>query len=113
MKIGRRTFVGAVGSAAIISRARAEDFPTRPLRLLVPFTPGGTTDILAREIAAKLQIAFNQSVIVDNKPGAGGTLGCEMNGPRRGRPGYLMLMGHIGTLAINPLVYLRRTATIR
>jgi tripartite-type tricarboxylate transporter receptor subunit TctC len=112
MKLTRRVFVGTATSAAaasfasvsIISRARAEDFPTKPLRILVPFTPGGTTDILAREIAAKLQIAFNQSVIVDNKPGAGGTLGCEM--VARAEPdGYLMLMGHIGTLAINPLVY--------
>ena len=104
MKFGRRVFVGAAASAAIVSRARAEDFPNKPLRILVPFTPGGTTDILAREIAAKLQIAFNQSVIVDNKPGAGGTVGCEM--VARAEPdGYLMLMGHIGTLAINPLVY--------
>jgi tripartite-type tricarboxylate transporter receptor subunit TctC len=104
MTIGRRALVGAAASAAIISRARAEDFPSKPLRILVPFTPGGTTDILAREIAAKLQATFRQSVIVENKPGAGGTLGCEI--VARSEPdGYLMLMGHIGTLAINPLVY--------
>lgn len=112
MKIGRRALGRAAASAAatgfasaaIVSRARAENFPTRPLRILVPFTPGGTTDILAREIAAKMQATFGQSVIVENKPGAGGTLGCEM--VARAEPdGYLMLMGHIGTLAINPLVY--------
>ncbi len=112
MTIGRRAVMGAVvgavggaaASAAIVSRARAEDFPSKPLRILVPFTPGGTTDILAREIAAKLQATFRQSVIVENKPGAGGTLGCEI--VARAEPdGYLMLMGHIGTLAINPLVY--------
>ncbi|MBS0548120.1 MAG: tripartite tricarboxylate transporter substrate binding protein [Proteobacteria bacterium] len=108
MSFGRRVFVGAAASAAIVSRARAEDFPNRPLRILVPFTPGGTTDILAREIAAKLQASMGQSVIVDNKPGAGGTLGCEM--VARAEPdGYLMLMGHIGTLAINPLVYPRHS----
>ena len=104
MTIGRRAFVGAAASVAIVSRARAQDFPSKPLRILVPFTPGGTTDILAREIAAKLQATFKQSVIVENKPGAGGTLGCEI--VARAEPdGYLMLMGHIGTLAINPLVY--------
>jgi len=70
----------------------------------VPFTPGGTTDILAREIAAKLQVAFGQSCIVENRPGGGGTLGCEMVA-RADPDGLTMLMGHIGTLAINPLVY--------
>ena len=70
----------------------------------MPFTPGGTTDILAREIAAKLQVAFGQSCIVENRPGGGGTLGCEMVA-RADPDGLTMLMGHIGTLAINPLVY--------
>jgi tripartite-type tricarboxylate transporter receptor subunit TctC len=70
----------------------------------VPFTPGGTTDILAREIAAKLQAGFGQSCIVENRPGGGGTIGCEMVA-RSDPDGLTMLMGHIGTLAINPLVY--------
>ena len=68
MKIGRRVFAGMATSAAILSHARADGFPSKPIRILVPFTPGGTTDILAREIAAKLQIAFNQSVIVEWSP---------------------------------------------
>ena len=100
----RRAFT-AFGAAAIISsRAGADTFPSKPLRLVVPFTPGGTTDILAREIAAKLTAAFGQSCIVENRPGGGGTVGCELVA-RADPDGYTMLMGHIGTLAINPLVY--------
>src|ERR1700761_9296339 len=101
----RRVFVASAASAAIIgTRARADTFPGKPIRFVVPFTPGGTTDILAREIAAKLTVAFGQSCVVDNKPGGGGTVGCELVA-RSDPDGYTMLMGHIGTLAINPLVY--------
>ena len=99
----RRHLLAASG-ASVVAPARAQTFPTKPLRLIVPFTPGGTTDILAREIAAKLQVAFGQSCIVENRPGGGGTLGCEMVA-RADPDGLTMLMGHIGTLAINPLVY--------
>jgi len=104
----RRLFI-ASGSAAIIgARARADAFPGKPLRIVVPFTPGGTTDILAREIAAKLTASFGQSCVVENRPGAGGTVGCEL--VARAEPdGCTMLMGHIGTLAINPLVYPRHS----
>ena len=104
MKIGRRVFAGMATSAAILSHARADGFPSKPIRILVPFTPGGTTDILAREIAAKLQVSLGQSCVVENRPGGGGTLGCELVA-RADPDGYTMLMGHIGTLAINPLVY--------
>jgi tripartite-type tricarboxylate transporter receptor subunit TctC len=100
----RRLIVGAAGATLVTAAARAQNFPAKPLRLIVPFTPGGTTDILAREIAAKLQVAFGQSCVVENRPGGGGTIGCEM--VARSEPdGLTMLMGHIGTLAINPLVY--------
>lgn len=103
----RRLLIGAAG-ASIVTTARAQAFPAKPLRLIVPFTPGGTTDILAREIAAKLQVAFGQSCVVENRPGGGGTIGCEM--VARAEPdGLTMLMGHIGTLAINPLVYPRHS----
>jgi tripartite-type tricarboxylate transporter receptor subunit TctC len=84
--------------------ARAQDYPQRPITLVVPFTPGGTTDILAREIGARLQTALNQSVIVDNRAGAGGSLGAEAVA-RAPADGYTLLMGHIGTLAINPSLY--------
>ena len=106
MSLARRR-LGALGAAAgiaMVAGARAQGFPARPIRLIVPFTPGGTTDILAREIAAKLQVSLGQSCVVENRPGGGGTVGCELVA-RADPDGYTMLMGHIGTLAINPLVY--------
>src|SRR5260221_4979344 len=103
----RRLLAGAVG-AGVVATARAQNFPAKPFRLIVPYTQGGTTDILAREIAAKLQVGFGQSCIVENRPGGGGTIGCEMVA-RSDPDGLTMLMGHIGTLAINPLVYPRHS----
>jgi len=104
----RRQLLAGAAGIGIVATARAQSFPTKPLHLIVPFTPGGTTDILAREIAAKLQVAFGQSCIVENRPGGGGTIGCELVA-RSDPDGLTMLMGHIGTLAINPLVYPRHS----
>ena len=77
---------------------------TRPVRLGVPFTPGGSTDILARALAPKLAAALGQQVIVDNKPGAGGSLGAAEVANAQA-DGHTLLMGHIGTLAVNPAIY--------
>lgn len=111
MAMRRRLLLAGAASAALgatsaapVTTARAQSFPSRPVRIIVPYTPGGTTDILARELAAKLQPALGQNVIVENKPGGGGTIGCEMVA-RADPDGHTILMGHIGTLAINPLVY--------
>ncbi len=76
----------------------------KPVRLVVPFTPGGSTDILARALAPKLAAALGQNVIVDNKPGAGGSLGAT-EVARAEADGQTLLMGHIGTLAVNPSIY--------
>src|SRR5262249_6510046 len=100
----RRHLLSGVASAALATTARAQSFPSKPVRIVVPYTPGGTTDILARELAAKLQPALSQSVIVENRPGGGGTLAAERVA-RADPDGHTILMGHIGTLAINPLVY--------
>jgi len=82
----------------------AAAYPTRPIRLVVPFTPGGSTDILARAIGQELTKAWGQSVIVDNVPGAGGAIGAEKVA-KAAPDGYTLLMGHIGTLAVNPSLY--------
>ena len=79
-------------------------YPSKPIRLVVPFTPGGSTDILARAIGQELTRAWGQSVIVDNVPGAGGAFGAEKVA-RAAPNGYTLLMGHIGTLAVNPSLY--------
>jgi len=70
----------------------------------VPFTPGGSTDILARAVAQELTKAWGQAVIVDNVPGAGGAIGAEKVA-KAAPDGYTLLMGHIGTLAVNPSLY--------
>ena len=108
----RRTLVGlglaagaAVGLAGLLpSSAAAQTWPTKTIRIVVPFAPGGTTDILARAVAPQLTAAFGQSVVVDNKPGAGGNIGAE-NVARAERDGYTLLMGTVGTHGINRALY--------
>ena len=90
----------ATGSAS----AQPSAYPTKPIRLVVPFTPGGSTDILARAIGQELTKAWGQSVIVDNVPGAGGAIGADKVA-KAAPDGYSLLMGHIGTLAVNPSLY--------
>lgn len=72
--------------------------------MVVPFTPGGTTDILARSIGQELSKAWGQSVVVDNVAGAGGSIGAERVA-KAAPDGYTLMMGHIGTLAVNPSLY--------
>ena len=84
--------------------AFAQNWPSKPVRIVVPFTPGGTTDILARAIAPELSKAFGQSFIVDTKGGAGGNLGAEIVA-RAPADGYTLLMGTVGTHGINRALY--------
>ena len=97
----RRTVMLALAAAAWPAASAQSG---KPLRFVVPFPPGGSTDILARAIGAKLGPALGQTVIIDNKPGAGGSLGASE--VARAEPdGNTLLMGHIGTLAVNPALY--------
>lgn len=84
--------------------AQSPAYPVKPIRLVVPFTPGGSSDILSRAVAQELTRAWGQPVIIDNVPGAGGAIGAEK--VAKATPdGYTLLMGHIGTLAVNPLLH--------
>jgi len=94
----------ALGLAALAPHAFAQNYPTKPLRMVVPFAPGGPTDLLARLVAQKLGENLGQQVIVDNRGGAGGTIGSE-NVARATPDGYTMLLGHIGVFAVNPTLY--------
>ena len=105
MKSSLKSFLCCLTIAAMPSaQAQAQTYPTKPIRLIVPFTPGGSTDILARSIGQKLTEAWGQPVIVDNVPGAGGSIGAD-KAAKAPADGYTLLMGHIGTLAVNPSIY--------
>ena len=82
----------------------AADYPTRAITLVVPFPPGGGVDTLARVVAQKLSEAFHQQVVVDNRPGGGGTIGTRVVA-QAAPDGYTLLLGHTGTISINPSLY--------
>jgi tripartite-type tricarboxylate transporter receptor subunit TctC len=84
--------------------ASAQSWPTRPIKYIVPFAPGGTTDILARTISEKLSIALGQPVVVENKPGAGGGVGADFTA-KAAPDGYTIMGGTISTHAINASLY--------
>jgi tripartite-type tricarboxylate transporter receptor subunit TctC len=90
--------------AAPSAWSQAGSYPSRPVRIVVPFPAGGTTDILARAIAQRLSESMGQPFIVDNRPGAGGNLGAELVA-KSAPDGYTMVMGTVGTHAINPGLY--------
>ncbi|MEP9378684.1 tripartite tricarboxylate transporter substrate binding protein [Aquabacter sp. CN5-332] len=79
----------------------ATDYPTRPIRIIVTYTPGGASDIIARLVGDELSKAWNQPVIIDNRPGAGGALGLEA-AARSAPDGYTLVVGVSGTLVIGP-----------
>ncbi|MES2979917.1 MAG: tripartite tricarboxylate transporter substrate binding protein [Pseudomonadota bacterium] len=93
------------GAALMAAPASAQGtWPTKPVRIVVPFAPGGTTDILARAVAPELSRAFGQQFIVDNRAGAGGNLGSDVVA-KSPPDGYTLVMGTVGTHAINKSLY--------
>ena len=99
----RRHILLASTALPLVAHAQSA-WPNRPVRIVVPFSAGGTTDILARAIAPELQRVFGQPFIVDNKPGAGGNSGAA-EVAKSPADGYTLLMGTVGTHAINPALY--------
>lgn len=104
----RRSALTLLASAALITVAGPAiadtAWPTKPVRIVVPFAPGGTTDILARAVAPELSKAFGQQFIVDNRAGAGGNVGAEIVA-KSPNDGYTLLMGTVGTHGINRALY--------
>jgi len=81
-----------------------QGFPTRTVRIVIPFPPGGTSDILARTLAQKLTEEWGQQVIAENRPGAAGNVACEFVAKQKGDP-HTLLINTVGTHAINPAIY--------
>ena len=88
-------------SVALAQTSSAANFPNKPIKLLVGFAPGGGTDAAARTIAIKLTDLLGQTVVVDNKPGAGGNIAADMVAKAQG-DGYTIGLANIGSLAVNP-----------
>jgi tripartite-type tricarboxylate transporter receptor subunit TctC len=101
----RRALVAALAAMPWAVRAQGA-WPTRAVRIVVPFAAAGTTDILARALAPELQKVFGQPFVVDNKPGAGGNTGAA-EVAKAAPDGHTLLMGTVGTHAINPSLYAR------
>jgi tripartite-type tricarboxylate transporter receptor subunit TctC len=94
----------AIGLVASIGSASAQNYPTRAITLVIPFAPGGSTSIVGRGIADKMSELLGEKVVVDNRPGAGGTVGTRA--VAKGEPdGYTLVLGYTGTLAIGPSLY--------
>jgi tripartite-type tricarboxylate transporter receptor subunit TctC len=88
----------------IATCASAQNYPSKPIRLVVPFPPGGTTDILARAAGERLTARLGQPVVIDNRPGAGGNIGADIVA-KSAPDGYTLLMATVGTHAINASLY--------
>ena len=96
--------VGALSSLGMslgLSNALTDTWPTKPVRFLVPFAPGGTSEIVARSVAAELTKQLGQSVYVENKPGGAGTV-AMIEASKSAPDGHTIILGHVGTLAVNP-----------
>ena len=93
---------GLVLALSLLSGAvRADPFPSRPIRIVVPFAPGGSSEIVARSVAAEMAKTIGANVIVENKPGGAGTI--AMSEVAKAAPdGHTLILGHVGTLAVNP-----------
>jgi tripartite-type tricarboxylate transporter receptor subunit TctC len=96
--------VAAVSAAVVPTLSGAQSFPTKPLRLVVPYPPGGPLDAVSRMLANKMEGRLGQPVIVENKPGAGGNIGADAVA-KSAPDGYTMVVGAVATHAINPTLF--------
>jgi len=103
MKLLLKTLLVFSGLIASMAWGQA-DYPIKPIRMIVPFPPGGVTGIVARTVSVKLSAELGQPVVVENRAGASGAIGAEL-GARAAPDGYTLIMGNISTLGINPITF--------
>jgi tripartite-type tricarboxylate transporter receptor subunit TctC len=94
----------AIAGCVLASAASFAQYPNKPIKIIVPFTAGGTTDILARAVGAEIQKALGQAVVIENRAGAGGNIGADAVA-KAAPDGYTLLMGTVGTHGINVTLY--------
>ncbi|MFZ4756921.1 MAG: Bug family tripartite tricarboxylate transporter substrate binding protein [Burkholderiaceae bacterium] len=99
----RRLLLATAGTLAAPAFVRADDWPRKTIRLVVPFAPGGSSEIVARSVAAELTKQLGQSVYVENKPGGAGTVAMA-DVAKADKDGHTLILGHVGTLAVNPVM---------
>ncbi len=97
-------FVAMIAAMAAAVPVQADDYPTRPITILVPFPPGGSSDIVMRLVASKASEALKQPIVIENRPGAAGNV-AAMAIKNAAPDGYLLMLGHTGTHAINATLY--------
>lgn len=97
-------FAAALGAAFAAAPAAAQAWPAKPIRLVVPFAPGGSSEIIARSLANALAQSLGQPVYVENKPGAAGNVAME-EVKRAPADGHTLILGHVGVLAVNPTLF--------
>ena len=107
----RKIFLLAVAALVAAScPAQAQNYPVRPITLVIPFAPGGSTSIVGRGVAEKMGELLGEKIIIDNRAGAGGTVGTRAVA-KADPDGYTLVLGYTGTLAIGPSLY--KNVTIR
>ena len=100
----RYSFVLALAVVSCAAYGQSAGYPARPVRMIVPFAPGGASDFVGRAIQPKLGEVLGQQIVIDNRPGASGNIGVELAG-RSPPDGHTLLLGNVGTMAINPAMF--------
>ncbi len=112
--LSKRTLLCALACAAVFlaaAEARSQTYPSKPVRMIVPFPPGGPIDVMARLVGDRLSQGLGQTVVIENRPGAGATIGSKAVASAEA-DGYTLLFGSSGSLAVTPALS-RTRATIR